>query len=327
MDMYYNRVAEDQYYYAYENPYALGLAFGVDEAIKDLETNLKYDYTENTEALDNPFEVQNLLLNTLLGNDEENFIEFFTSIPLRRNQEMVGSLGSVGAGAEYSASSDNLDENAFEFNFTVQQSGPLYLYLPSGYERTFHLYVDGEFYVDVNNYSRIVSLGYREKGEKLSLGFRLPEGKFYFFKHTDYLYTLNMDEFEHAIEYLAQTSLHTTEKSTDDHIYGSMTTYENNKTIMTTIPYDEGWKVFVDGKQVDTYSIYADSLMAFDIEEAGEHHIEFKYSPEIYKKSGIISIGSTIIFAGLVTFEIIRNKKRKTAMAVCENPETTEGEN
>ncbi len=322
MDKYFIKVAEDENYYAYQNPYALGLAFGVDSSIKDLETDLKYDFLTD-DGLKNPFEVQNLLLNTLLGNDEENSVDFFTHIPIRKNQEIVGSLGTVGGGVEYSATADNIDENTFEFNFTVKQSGPLYLYFPTGYERSFIVHINGERYVEVSNYSRIVFLGYREKGEELELGFRVPEGKLYFFKNTNYIYTLDMDEFEHALENLAQSSLVTDEKSTDDHIYGSLTTSQDNKTIMTTIPYDEGWRVYVDGKQVDTYSVYGDSLMAFDIENAGEHDIEFKYMPKIYVLTGIISAASTVVFASLIAFECVKSKKRAKSNEAIE----TEGEN
>jgi uncharacterized membrane protein YfhO len=59
MDIFYERVTEDENYYAYKNPYALGIAFGADEAIKSLETTLAYDYNVN-EGLKNPFEVQNI---------------------------------------------------------------------------------------------------------------------------------------------------------------------------------------------------------------------------------------------------------------------------
>ena len=322
MDKYFEKVAEDDNYYAYKNPYSLGIAYGVDSSIKELETELKYDFTTD-EGLKNPFEVQNLLFNTLLGNDEESSVDFFTSISLRKNQEIVGTLGTVGGGVEYSATADNTDENTFEFKFKVKNNGPLYLYLPTGYERSFIVYLNGERYVEVSNYSRIVFLGYREKGEELELGFRVPEGKLYFFKNTNYLYTLDMDEFEHALENLAQSSLVTNEKSTDDHIYGSLTTLEDNKTIMTTIPYDKGWNVYVDGKQVDTYSVYGDSLMAFDIENAGDHEIEFKYMPKIYVLTGIISIASTGVFVGLIAFEYAKSKKRAKADETTE----TEGEN
>lgn len=325
MDRFYEKVAEDEHYYAYKNPYALGLAFGADDAIKNLETTLKYDYEEK-EGFKNPFEVQNLLFNTLLGNSEENYIEFFQGTELRRSTEILGNLGSVGGGMEYSVSSDNTEEDAMNFIFKAQKTGPMYLFLPSGYERSFIVTVNEERYVEVSNYSRIVYLGYKEKGEEVSIGFRLPEGKLYFFKNTKYIYTLDMDEFEHAYEKLAQTNLVTDEKSTDDHVFGSLTTHEDNKTIMTTIPYDKGWKVFVDGKEVETYSVYGDSLMAFDIENIGEHEIEFKYLPDIYVSTGIISIVSSVIFIGLIVFTVIKNKKRAPIIVESEKEETTETE-
>ena len=330
MDRFFEKVAEDDYYYAYKNPYSLGIAFGASDKIKQLETSLSFDYT-NTEGLKNPFEAQNLLLNTLLGNDVENSIDFFTPIPLSKHDNIIGSLGSVGGNMEYSSTSSDPEDDALEFEFEVKKSGPLYLFMPSGYERSFTLYLNGEHYVQSNNYSRIIFLGYREAGEEMTLSFRLDEGKLYFFKHTNYLYTLDMDEFEHAFEKLAQTSLVTTEKSTDSHIFGSITTYESNKTIMTTIPYDKGWKVYVDGEQVDTYAIYGDSLMAFDIESIGEHEIEFKYMPSIYVKAGIISGASFVVFFGLCAFEIVNKKKKKVACVIAqgedEAKETTEGEN
>ena len=312
MDKFYEKVAEDANYYAYKNPYALGIAFGVDESIMDLETDLHYNYEEK-EGLKNPFEAQNILLNALLGHTEDDYVEYFTGIQLRKNQEINGNLGSVGLGMEYSSTSDDLEENAFEFNFKVKESGPLYLFLPTGYERSFIVYINGERYVEVSSHSRIVSLGYRESGEEIDLGFRLPEGKLYFFKNTNYLYTLNMDEFEHAYEELARTSLSTTEDSTDDHIYGSITTYEDDKLIMTTIPYDDGWRVYVDGEPVAIHKTYGDSLMSFYIEDAGEHDIEFRYLPNLYITTMIISITSLLIFGLLIILNCIKNYKRTHA--------------
>jgi uncharacterized membrane protein YfhO len=204
--------------------------------------------------------------------------------------------------------------------------------MPTDYDRGFTLYINGEYYVQSTKYSRIISLGYREAGEDLSLTFRLDEGQMYFYKNTHYLYTLDMDEFEHAAESIQKTSLATSEKSTDSHIYGTMTTYESNQTIMTTIPYDEGWKVYVDGERVETYSVYGESLMAFDIENIGAHEIEFKYMPSIYVKSGIITAISTVAFIGLCAIEIHKNKNKKKKEALLQSTveeptKTTEGEN
>jgi uncharacterized membrane protein YfhO len=314
MDMYYQLVESDEFYYAYQNPYSLGIAFGADEAIKSLETTLQYDYSVS-EGLKNPFEVQNILLNTLLGNSEEDFIDFFNGIALKKNTNITGTSGTVGAGIEYSASATDIENDFVEFKFKVENNGPLYLFIPSGYERGFTLYVNGEHYVTNHDYSRIISLGYRESGEDMVLKFRLDENKLYFFKETDYLYTLDMDAFTKAFEELSKTTLQTSEKSNDAHIIGTMTTYENNKTIMTTIPYDKGWKVFVDGKRVDTYSVYGNVLMAFDIENAGEHSIEMRYMPDLYVVTGIISFVSLAIFIAWITIDC---KKKRIPAAINE---------
>lgn len=337
MDMFYELYEQDDNYYAYKNPYALGIAFGVSEALKSLDVSLEYDFGTN-DGLKNPFEVQNLLLNTLLGNDPDDQVEYFSSIHLNKSINMNGVSGTVGGGLEYSASSSNTDEDTVEFNFTVEKDGPLYMYLPTAYERSFTVFVNGEQYVSNTTYSRIFFLGYREAGESMSVSFRLDESKLYFFKNTDYLYTLDMESFEEAFATLSQSSVVTDERSTDDHIYGSITTNESNKTIMTTIPYDKGWKIYVDGVRVDTYAIYGDSLLAFDIENAGEHEIEFKYMPDIYVIGGIISAVSIFIFALLIVLDIRKKKKQASdtsaylnvtenisELSVSEN--STEGEN
>ena len=229
---------------------------------------------------------------------------------------------------EYSASA--YDEESFvDFNFTVEEDGPLYLFIPSNWERSFTLFVNGEQYVSNSIYSRIITLGEREAGEEMTLSFRLDEEKLYIYKHTDYLYTLNMDAFEAAYKMLADGNMQIDEDSTDHHIFGSIKTDVDNKTVMTTIPYDEGWKVYVDGERVDTYSVLGTSLMAFDIAEAGEHTVVFLYEPDIYVVSIIVSMISTAIFVALIIVDL-RKKKKAAATVVAEATETeekTEGEN
>lgn len=327
MDMFYEKVAEDDNYYAYKNPYALGLAFGVSDSLTALETDLKYDF-ETKEGFKNPFEVQNQLLNALLGNGEDDLVEFFTPIVLKNRTHITGASGTVGGGLEHSAYSTDTEEFTVHFKFTVEKTGPLYLCLPTGYEKSFTLQVNGEHYVSNSIYTRIISLGYREAGEEMDLAFRLDDGNLYFFKTTDYVFTLDMDAFEKAYETLRATSLVTEERSTDDHIFGSITTHEENKTIMTTIPYDAGWKVYVDGKRVETYAVYGESMMAFDIEGVGEHSIEFRYMPDIYVIGGVISGASILIYALLIALDIRKKKFAPVAVAAeADCDKETEGEN
>ena len=65
--------------------------------------------------------------------------------------------------------------------------------------------------------------------------------------------------------------------------------------------------------------------MAFDIENAGEHEIEFKYMPSIYVIGGIISAISTVIFGALIFIDC--KKRKKVPVIVTQTPTETEGDN
>jgi hypothetical protein len=84
-------------------------------------------------------------------------------------------------------------------------------------------------------------------------------------------------------------------------------TQENDQTILTTIPYDKGWKVYVDGESVETYEAL-DALMAFDIENNGEHLLELKYAPTEYTVGIIISICGIAAFIVICLIDFILKK-------------------
>lgn len=170
--------------------------------------------------------------------------------------------------------------------------------------------MNGEQYVDSGDYSRIICLGLYEKGEEVTVSLRLDERNLYFFKNTDYFYSLDVKAFENAISTLAQTNYEINEKSSDSHIVGTLSTTEENQMIFTTIPYDAGWIVKVDGKATETYATLGDTLLAFDIEDTGEHTVEMTYMPKIYVIGGIISIVSVAIFVALSVFESRKRKKK-----------------
>ena len=60
----------------------------------------------------------------------------------------------------------------------------------------------------------------------------------------------------------------------EDFIEGNIT-LEVDDVVYTSIPYDKGWKVYVDGEKVETFAL-ANSLLCFDA-PAGTHKITFKY--------------------------------------------------
>ena len=334
MNKYYELVAKDEYYYAYENPYSLSIGFATDKSILDYEMQMYFELNgnEREEGDDsvylNPFEIQNNLLNTLLGNDEDEQIEFFTPIVLKNGSDIYPSFSNLaGYSDHYYKAFNNLDDK-IEFGIRVQEDGPLYIYLPSAWEKTITVFINDEHYVTNYDASRIIYLGDRSAGESLRVSLRLDEGKFYLYKETNYVYTLNVEAFEEAIEELSKSTIITEEKSTDDHIYGSITTYNDKQTVLLSIPYDEGWKIIVDGKEVESISVLEGSMTAFEIDNAGNHEIELKYMPNIYVTSSIISAISIVIFLVWIIIDIIKKKKNVQSIPVCdvneEQPEIAE---
>jgi hypothetical protein len=87
-----------------------------------------------------------------------------------------------------------------------------------------------------------------------------------------------MEVFKDAFTRLGQTQLAIDDESTDSHIFGTVTTTASRQLMFTSIPYDEGWNIYVDGEKVELYEAN-NSLISFYVEGAGEHTLEMKYMP------------------------------------------------
>ena len=67
-----------------------------------------------------------------------------------------------------------------------------------------------------------------------------------------------------------------------------------NQFLFTTIPYDEGWQAYIDGKRVDVERT-GDGFLAL-WPDAGEHDIVLRFVPEGFRLGIIISIAGWIIY-------------------------------
>ena len=86
------------------------------------------------------------------------------------------------------------------------------------------------------------------------------------------------------------------------------TDFDKDLSMMSSIPYDEGWHVYIDDKEVETYSQY-NTFLGFDIPK-GNHKIKLKYKIPYFKESTIISISTLVLF---IIFEVVKKyKKNKT---------------
>jgi uncharacterized membrane protein YfhO len=90
---------------------------------------------------------------------------------------------------------------------------------------------------------------------------------------------------------------------TDNSITGTLMS-NGDHLVFTTIPYDKGWNIYVDGKLVETESIN-EAFLTFHVPD-GEHDIYMEYHVRGLVPGVILSI----VFAAIGIFMIIRDKKK-----------------
>lgn len=84
--------------------------------------------------------------------------------------------------------------------------------------------------------------------------------------------------------------------------------------LFTTIPYDEGWSIFCDGKKIETIATVENAFLGAELPE-GYHEIELKYTARFAKEGLIISIAAAVILAIICIISLIRcrtNRARKS---------------
>lgn len=89
-------------------------------------------------------------------------------------------------------------------------------------------------------------------------------------------------------------------------IKGTVTSTKEKNILFTTIPYDENWDVYVDGKKVKTHKLL-NALLGIELEE-GTFTIELKYHPKQFYLGILISVISFTILLIIDKKKLLRLK-------------------
>ena len=104
-------------------------------------------------------------------------------------------------------------------------------------------------------------------------------------------YRFSDDAMIQVYDRLNQYPMHLTSWK-DTKLSGTVTT-DRAGMLFTSIPFDKGWTVKVDGQKVETRKAFG-AFLSIDV-DAGDHVIDFSYFPEGLKPGGLISGGSIVI--------------------------------
>lgn len=257
--------------YLYENTYTLPLGFMLDE---DFEDNWDFDNSD-------PFAVQNSFAANVIGDDGYNL---FTRL----------DVNSDGNNAEISVDKDT----------------HLYVYVTTSLDK-----VDVEIQDSEGNATYNKTYSDMSHPHTLDLGTIHPGETVYVNPNDDdvkslqlYAYAFDFDTFVSVYDELSTQRLNL-EQFEDTYVKGSITA-DYDGLLYTSIPYDDGWSVYVDGEKAETNS-FEDALLSVYLTE-GTHTIEFKYRPVGLTLGIVLSILSVIAFISLVILDYQKKKREQS---------------
>lgn len=263
-------------YEIYKNPYALPMAFNVSN---DLLEKPNYDL--------NPFENQKKFISSMLGYDSNIYLN-----PIEN----------------YISYEDKTET----YELTAVADGPMYVYIDgtkfhsNDYIKNCELYVNGEYVQNTCQRFLINAeyIGEYKKGDVVEVQIKhVSKTKD---EHKLYSAQLNVEEFENVYNILSN-GYDTNLNINKDTISGTYTS-DKDSMVMLSIPYDEGWDLYVDGNKTDIEKL-AGTFIGFNLTK-GTHEIEMKYNVPYLN----LGIASTVVgLIGFASWNLIEkyNKKRK----------------
>ena len=284
----------------------LNQLLGIDETVRRAE------YADDYHS---PFERLNAIITAMLGETET--VQVF--VPVQDVSVTTKGLDDPYYGENhicYTFEEGDGVGRSLTYSFDMPADAELYYYMPTNYPREVSLTLYDMSAKEGRNYGRfgghetfrIISLGVQQEGTKLSLRATAKGNGLYYFFEEPSLYYIDKAVFEDAMARLAQDQLIVTDY-TEDSFQGTFTASREKELVMTTLAYDQGWRITVDGKKVEPVKALG-SVLAFYIEgDAGEtHDVSLVYRPNVLVVGGIISGVSLATFLALVSFDPLMKK-------------------
>ena len=315
----YEKIYDDGSASCYYNPDALPLAFAVDPMI----TNITFEkpaedsdddrtYYDNT----SPFAVLNIMLRCMFGRDETMGVYTPIAEPnLTKETENVTAYPVSGHTCYNKKDKDQTGSLTFKVKGDGERE--VFVFFPAKWTRSCYYYLNGSWggWLLTGSSYGFIDLGVLPADEEtvFTIYISNDEGRIYLDNTVpSYFYLFDENAYKNAVDELQTGGIRLTSFK-EDRMEGSITVPEGRTAIFTTIPYDKGWIVKIDGERVETYE-NLDALLGFD-SPAGEHEIELRYMPDLYVTAAKLSVTGAALFlaalGGEFVWRLIRKNKEK----------------
>ena len=191
--------------------------------------------------------------------------------------------------AHYSYRKSNEDADAWiSYTITAQADGPVYMFLPTKYERETQLYVNeiyrGNYFLYENH--SIEYIGTYKKGEEFRVKLKLLDDVVYF--TNAWFYYIDESALTKFNSVMKQMNSDTVLKRTGGCTLELTVNAEEDCALFTTIPAEEGWTATIDGEPAALETSLSDSLMCISVPK-GKHTIVLDFFPAGLRTGLILS--------------------------------------
>lgn len=273
---------------AYENMAALSLGFMTHDGMK-----------QKTSREDNPFARQNSMFNAATGLEAP----IYTHLELTEEQFDGLSAKEHDPGHYVLTLHDGAKSGTVTYTYEMPRDGLLYAYVYCNDDAEVYT-VNGKEY-EATKYPHIFYAGSFMQSEEITISWEQAVQRD---NVLVYCSVLEQEVFDEGLALLADEQLQveqfdaTTVKGTID--------VKQPGYFYTSIPYDKGWTMYVDGKET-TITPHQNALIALENLQPGHHTIELHYEPEGFRPGLWISVGAFAVFAAAILADRHWGKKKR----------------
>ena len=264
-----------------ENKNAMSLAYGVDEALENWDTN-----TNDAAKVLNDFAYKSSGVGEVL--EEVN---------------PVYAVSGENCEPEYSSDSPNTifysggegDTITINATMVVSDKGRYMVNIRANYLENMVYYLNDEEQASGRYFTQLFDMGELNPGDIVRFKLEFNDGYSSEGSVSMFMSMLNKDNLTKLRGALQKNEMYVTDLS-DNEVIGTVNMGQN-QYLFTTIPYDEGWRAYVDGEEVDVEET-GDGFLAI-WPDAGQHEIVLRFVPQGFKLGLLISICGWITFVAL----------------------------
>ncbi|ALS03347.1 copper ABC transporter permease [Enterococcus silesiacus] len=288
----FTKIATEGAYSLYENRFALPLGITTDDGIYETgavsnQTEL-FNYLANTEgelfSFDEPKVAD--LENVIVTDEGNNIISYGEEIP--NKPKKVTWLVTIPAHSQgylslVPASFNNKLERGAAIKVTV-----------NGNSQSNRVMDYGQYY----------SIGYSEKATSIKVTATFTGSQKMTLFKPDVVF-LNTQRFEKTVKQIQDKGV---KFQTSGRKAKADISLAQDQVVLTTIPYDKGWKAYIDGKKVDIPT-FKDAFLAIPV-PAGKHSLELAFLPQGFLIGAVLFVLCLLVFIGY-SLRLTRNKQLK----------------